>query len=399
MTGAAAAPGAVRARPRGMALLAGLLALALSATAAHAAQTAVTATLPWLQWQAFSQHFVSPDGRVIDLTGDGRTTSEGQAYALFFALVANDRSNFDLLLRWTEANLAGGSLAQRLPAWHWGHTADGTWKVIDANPASDADLWLAYTLAEAGRLWGDRHLASLARQLAARIAATEVVRVAGRGTFLLPAPYGFELPGKSGWRLNLSYGPPQVLARLAALRMPGPWAALTDTWFRALVLCSNRGYVADWVSWSRAAGWGPDPQPGTTGSYDAIRVYLWAAMLDAAAAPRKHLLASLDGPLRAWRAAGTVPEKVDVASGACPSTHCPVGFLAALAPMVQVSASAEDLGRLRAQLQAQQSAELYGKPPAYYDNALALFGLGFVDGRFRFGADGRLLPSWAPAAK
>ena len=38
------------------------------------------------------------------------TTSEGQSYALFFALAANDREAFDKILLWTENNLADGSL-------------------------------------------------------------------------------------------------------------------------------------------------------------------------------------------------------------------------------------------------------------------------------------------------
>ena len=36
------------------------------------------------------------------------TTSEGQSYGLFFALAANDRKAFDLLLAWTRDNLARG---------------------------------------------------------------------------------------------------------------------------------------------------------------------------------------------------------------------------------------------------------------------------------------------------
>jgi endo-1,4-beta-D-glucanase Y len=34
--------------------------------------------------------------RVIDRQGGDRTTSEGQSYGLFFALVANDRARFEL---------------------------------------------------------------------------------------------------------------------------------------------------------------------------------------------------------------------------------------------------------------------------------------------------------------
>ncbi len=93
---------------------------------------------------------IDSQGRVIDHSAQDRTTSEGQSYAMFFALVDNDRIRFDKLLNWTEVNLAGGDLTQRLPAWSWGKSPDGSWKILDQNPAADADLWIAYSLLEAG---------------------------------------------------------------------------------------------------------------------------------------------------------------------------------------------------------------------------------------------------------
>ena len=38
----------------------------------------------WPQWNTFKHHFISPEGRVIDLGSQyDITTSEGQSYALF----------------------------------------------------------------------------------------------------------------------------------------------------------------------------------------------------------------------------------------------------------------------------------------------------------------------------
>ena len=82
----------------------------------------------WPAWEAFKAQFINEDGRVIsDDAGGGQTYSEGQAYALFFALVANDRAAFDKLLRWTENNLCDGDITARLPAWLWGKRPDGSW--------------------------------------------------------------------------------------------------------------------------------------------------------------------------------------------------------------------------------------------------------------------------------
>jgi endo-1,4-beta-D-glucanase Y len=108
---------------------------------------------PWAMWNAYASHFIDGHGRVVDPQGGGRTTSEGQSYALFFALANNDREHFDQVLKWTQANLAGGSLSAHLPAWLWGKSKEGEWKTLDPNPAADSDAWIAYSLVEAGRLW------------------------------------------------------------------------------------------------------------------------------------------------------------------------------------------------------------------------------------------------------
>ena len=84
--------------------------------------------------------------------GRGDRHLRGQSYALFFALVDNDQARFEQLRRWTSENLAGGRLGERLPAWKWGRTETGEWGVLDENSAANADLWMAYSLLEGGRL-------------------------------------------------------------------------------------------------------------------------------------------------------------------------------------------------------------------------------------------------------
>ena len=49
----------------------------------------------WTQlWHGFQNHFMDQQGRIIDPDEGGVSTSEGQSYALFFALVANDHALF-----------------------------------------------------------------------------------------------------------------------------------------------------------------------------------------------------------------------------------------------------------------------------------------------------------------
>src|SRR5689334_21392002 len=86
-------------------------------------------------WKSYTAAFMDNQIRVIDHDANDRTTSEGQAYAMFFALVANERTRFDGLLHWTEMNLASGDLTSHLPAWSWGKGPNGKWGVIDTNSA------------------------------------------------------------------------------------------------------------------------------------------------------------------------------------------------------------------------------------------------------------------------
>src|SRR5260370_19992484 len=99
---------------------------------------------PWALWNAYAAHFIDEQGRVVDPQGGNRTTSEGQGYALFFALVDNDRLHFERVLVWTQTNLAGGNMGTHLPGWLWGRAADGQWKLLDPKSSADSDCWIAY---------------------------------------------------------------------------------------------------------------------------------------------------------------------------------------------------------------------------------------------------------------
>ncbi len=343
---------------------------------------------PWPLWEAYARRFVSDEGRVIDRSAGDRTTSEGQAYALFFALVAGDDARFDRVLSWTRDNLAAGDLRANLPAWWWGRDAQGAWRVLDTNAASDADLWIAYTLLEAGRLRRDPALAELGRAVSATIAAREVADLPGLGPMLLPGPVGFALDG-GRWRLNPSYLPLPVLRGLADARAPGPWADVRRSTLRLLREGSPRGYAPDWIVWDAARGFVDDPVSGPVGSYDAVRAYLWAAMAPPGDAAAEAVRRALTGPFAHFARHGRVPERVDVRTGAAQGAG-PVGFAGALLPGAVRRGDAAAAASLRAALAAARADGLYGQPPAYYDQNLILFATGYGDGWYRFDEKGRL---------
>ena len=74
---------------------------------------------PWQLWELYAKQWVQADGRVLESSLEkNHSSSEGQSYALFFSLVANDQQRFANIWRWSRENLAGNDPATVLPAWH-----------------------------------------------------------------------------------------------------------------------------------------------------------------------------------------------------------------------------------------------------------------------------------------
>lgn len=338
----------------------------------------------WPAWESFKQDFVQQDGRVIDARMGGATTSEGQAYALFFALVADDRPHFDVILEWTRNNLSGGDLTTRLMAWKWGERPDHSWGVLDEHAASDADLWLAYTLFQAGNHWHDSKLVATAELLQARIARELVVEVPGIGPVLKPGPEGYAL-GEGAYQLNPSYQPLFLLAGLAHQVQQGPWDALAKTTLAMLAATTPAALAADWVVVHPQTGFALDAKVATQGSYDAIRVYLWAGMMSSHDPRRAILLRHLAGMRAALKRDMLPPERIDVTDGRV-SGAGPAGFSAALLPILSAWGDQQAL-----HLQETRIVAMGGLPKVYYERALGLFAQGWMEQRYRFEKNGSLV--------
>ena len=355
---------------------------------------------PWALWEQYANKYVDPQGRVIDKQAGDRSTSEGEAYAMFFALVANDRPRFDKVLKWTEENLAGGDMTARLPAWNWGKTADGTWKVLDANSASDADLWMSYTLIQAGTMWKEPRYTNMGKFMAKRIAQVEVVNINNVGPVLLPGPSGFH-PDDNTWTLNPSYEPLPLIQQMATLDPGGPWAQMVQALPHFLASAAVGGFEMDWVQYNNSSGWKPVPLPGQStnpaavGSYDAVRVYLWTGMADKATPQQPACMDALAGMTRYLKNALLPPGRVDE-HGMVADADGSSGFSAALVPIL-ISAGEQkqaDDQMERVKATRDSTTGLFGHDQNYYDQNLALFGLGWNEQRFHFEKDGRLKVKW-----
>lgn len=342
-------------------------------------------------WHAYRHTFIDGQGRVIDYSSDeGFSTSEGQSYGLFFSLVAGDRGTFHRILNWTNTNLAGGRLGDILPAWKWGRH-NGHWGVIGQNSAADADCWLAYTLLEAGRLWHDHNLGVLGARLATRITDDESAKVNDFGRVLLPGSSQF--PHSPPVMVDPSYTPNFLAHGIATATSQHAWHEIAATQPKVIAKLAGSGFAPDW-GWLPSAPSHPPsglPHPGT-GSFDAIRCYLWAGLTAPDAPGALTGIAPIKGMARYLATHPVPPEHVNVATGETHGTG-PIGFSAALLPYLVRLKKHKSLSRqLRRVLGQRHASGVFGHPPHYYDESLIVFGLGGLSGVMQFSKEGKLQP-------
>lgn len=344
----------------------------------------------WPAWDVFRKQFVNEGGRVIDVGSPrSQTFSEGQGYALFFSLIANDRVSFEKILQWTEDNLCQGDMTAHLPAWLWGRHDDDTWGILDDNSASDSDLWIAYALGEAGRLWNDRRYRLLANLLIARILREETANLPGLGPCLLPAPKGFEIqPGR--WRLNPSYMPMHLMNWLAEYQADRQWKEIAESSLKIITQSAPKGFVPDWILYDADKGFLPDLDGAEKGqgSFNAIRAYLWAGVLSTGSPARQVLVRTL-APMGTFvKKNGYPPESIDILTGQAKKSGS-TGFSAAVLPFLHAlgdkSTTQEQLQRIQARPPL---------PDQYYAQVLTLFGRGWIDGIYRFNKNGQVQTRW-----
>jgi endoglucanase len=178
---------------------------------------------------------------------------------------------------------------------------------------------------------------------------------------------------------------------LSSLHPGGPWDEIAKQIPAVVRASSPRGFVTDWIDVTDEGKF----VPSSHGSYDAIRTYLWAGMLDPATAGREETLNALGGMARIVRDT-RVPPATITADGVTRDPKGPVGFSAALLPYLdalgETRLSREQFARVQSARDA--NTGLLGRPAKYYDQNLALFGIGAREGVFWFDARGRLKTKW-----
>jgi endo-1,4-beta-D-glucanase Y len=180
------------------------------------------------------------------------------------------------------------------------------------------------------------------------------------------------------------------MRRIAALYPQPEWRQLVTTSIDTVVRSSPRGYAPEWVLYRANGGFLPDAETKAVGSYNAIRVYLWAGML-AEGDPIRAVLLKTFAPLAQHVVKnGTPPLETDTRDGKA-NGIAPAGFSAAILPFLAASRLPDAVRQQRLRVTAKAPLE---RSDNYYEQALVLFGLGWADGHYRFAQDGAFLPHW-----
>ena len=258
-------------------------------------------------WDGYKQAFIQPDGRVVDPSRGGITTSEGQSYALLRAVWMGDRRTFDTAWHWTAQNLQvrGDGLFASL----WGNGG-----VQDHNTASDADSDIALALLYAGRRFGDASYTTAAGSVLAGIWKVDVTSVDGMN--VLTGGNWAATQATPGPVINVSYFAPYAYRSFARADPAHPWMALVDSSYTMLERCTaatlggttSAGLPPNWCAVDRSTGQVvsfPQIQGANQYGYDAFRV-MWRVAVDALwnHEPRAHAYLSRHDFLRTrWTAA------------------------------------------------------------------------------------------------
>lgn len=353
------------------------------------------------EYEVFLSEFISDEGRVIDFSQrQGITTSEGQAYGLWFALIANDKTTFKLILDWTYANLAEKPLGDVLPSWLWGNLTEDSskWGIIDRNTASDADVWMAYSLLAAGELWGEPRYSSLGKRLANRILEQETMSL-NKKIYLLPGQQGFVKDETV--LLNPSYFSLTLFRGLASFTGNRQWKAIYESSqdiFNQLI-DHNLTAIPDWVYLNKQGDvllnsrhhTMPELNGTLWGSYDAIRTYLWLVW-ESACCVDASFLSEFLMPFIFIEKNKYPAEKLDLI-GLQAEGVGGVGFSAILLPPL----------KWLSENQAQQFQESFDEQKlrvngwqetlGYYQQVLVMFGFASLDNCVSFSSDGTLKAS------
>jgi endoglucanase len=243
-------------------------------------------TLLQSSWERYKVQFLSEDGRIIDHSADGITTSEGQSYALLRSVWLDDKETFDKVWQFTKDNMKRKD--DNLFGWKWGKTGENKYGLLPdggGNSASDADSDIALALILAGDRWSDQKYIDEARIVLKDMWDVETVVIQGKRYLVA----GNWTGTSEDVVINPSYFSPYAWRIFARIDTERDWKSLIDPAYDLLEQSSKNnldapgsvGLPPDWVLLTKNGELKAAPVANFTThySYDAIRVP-WRVALD-----------------------------------------------------------------------------------------------------------------------
>jgi endoglucanase len=311
----------------------------------------------------FLARYVTSDGRVIRHDQGGDIVSEGQAYAMLIAEVAQRPALVRTIWSWTAAHLGN---SDGLFASH----ATGSGQIEDPHSATDADILIAFALLRyAGA--DQSTLRREGRRVAGAVLAQESVTL----------PDGAPLPVAGPWAkpagmVDPSYLMPSVFAALAGLTGDDRWNRAAAA---AVAVVGELTYGGRLLppDWARLVGSRllPIPKPGGGAGvqygFDAARLPIWFAT--ACSAGARHIargwwlnVLSMEGR------AG--PQALSLRGAAINPAPSPLPLIAGSAG----AAAADDEPAARAL--SSRATLLAREDPTYYGDAWVALGPALLEG-------------------
>lgn len=343
----------------------------------------------WLResWQAYRDRFIQGDGRVIDRQDNDRSISEGQAYAMLRAVMVNDADTFWRTFDWAERNLlrrdAEGQNLDQLWAWKWG-SSDGSWGILDANFATDADIDAATALILAARRWDCPTYLDIARTKLADIWDHGTVELPNGQRQLIPGPKEAFWPQPDLLIFNPSYFAPASFRLFAQVDPERDWLSLVDSGYEMLEASSAvslAGLPSDWIGYDPANDIYrllPLSHPlDSVYSFDAYRVW-WRLSQDATwfseRRATRYLREHLSPLIERWQQDQRIPARLSLGNDERSEYEATAQY-AMLYPALQLVQPEVATDIYLKKLKPNYQGGFWDSDVAYYTQNLAWFGL------------------------
>jgi len=239
-------------------------------------------------WEDYKYKFIEESGRIKDPHNSNVTHTEGIGYTLYFAYKMNDKQTFKKVYNWAKTNIKLNK--HNLPGWRWGKNQQkGCWCMLDMNSATDANLWIAYSLLLMYERTNNIEYKDEADAIIEAIKENQIVYRRGV-PFLLP--YEKQIMEDEEWRLNPSYFIFEIFEYFAKYDNDNVWYKLIKS--SKLILKRARfsalSLNPDWVIYKPYQDrFKMDPKYKNFG-FDAIRIPLYILRSSFSVREKKELL-------------------------------------------------------------------------------------------------------------